>query len=71
VLRQIQTFEAPSFYSIAEVADVLTARLGRRIRPGAVRYLFECGKVADVRRAGGKRVFTDDDVERIREALER
>lgn len=69
MLRQALSFSSAGLYSISEVAELLSARLGRRIRAGAVRYLIERGKVADVPRAGGKRVFRDEDVERIAEAL--
>lgn len=71
MLRQMQTCERPAYLSISEVADALSARVGRRVRPGVIRYLIDSGKVCDVARAGGKRVFTDDDVRRIQEAIER
>ena len=70
MLSQMQTFEQPDFHSIAEVADLLSERLGRRIRSGSIRYLITSGRVSDVVRAGGKRVFTDRDIDRIQEALE-
>ncbi|MFC1806633.1 MerR family transcriptional regulator [Planctomycetota bacterium] len=71
MLRQMQTCEPPAYMSISEVADALSERIGRRVRPGVIRYLIDSGKVADVARAGGKRVFTDDDVRRIEEVMER
>ena len=70
MLEQTLTQEQPEFYSIAEVADLLTKELGRRVRPGTIRYLIQSGQVADVPRAGGKRVFSEHDVDTIREVLE-
>lgn len=70
MLEQTLTHEQPEFYSIAEIADLLTSQLGQRIRPGMIRYLIQSGQVADVPRAGGKRVFSEHDVDTIREVLE-
>ena len=70
MLELRQNCEPPRVFSIAEVADVASERLGRRIRPGAIRYLIASGKLADVARAGGKRVFTDEDITRVQAALE-
>ncbi|MFC1806190.1 helix-turn-helix domain-containing protein [Planctomycetota bacterium] len=70
MLEQILAFEQPEFYSIAEVADLLSRQLGQRVRPGTIRYLIQSGKIPDVPRAGGKRVFSEQDVDTIREVIE-
>ncbi|MBM4041883.1 MAG: hypothetical protein FJ290_25575 [Planctomycetes bacterium] len=64
-----QRREEPSVCSIAEAADIVSSRLGRKVRAGTIRYLITSGKVADVARAGGKRVFSGEDVETLVAAL--
>lgn len=70
MLEQIQTLDEPEYHSIAEAADLISERLGRRVRSGAIRCMIESGKAADVPRAGGKRVFRSEDVHRIAQVME-
>ena len=66
---QVQALERPQYYSISDVAGLASERLGRRVLSGSIRYLILSGKVSDVGRCAGKRVFTVDEADAICELM--
>lgn len=53
----------PGPWTLGELAEMLN------IPDHRIQYLFRSRKVPDVRRIGGRRVFTQEDVRRVVEAL--